>query len=63
MPAIELPISSDGPLAETLGRFRFDPLAPWGKPGTALAGESGPESSCQHDIKEWPDSALAVRWR
>jgi hypothetical protein len=26
MPAIELPISSGGPLAETLGRFRFNPL-------------------------------------
>ena len=34
---------------QTIGRFRFDPLGlrmyafPWGRPGTALAGESGPE--------------------
>jgi hypothetical protein len=35
--------------SETIGRLRFDPLGyvmyafPWGQPGTALAGESGPE--------------------
>jgi hypothetical protein len=36
-------------LSEQLGRYRYDPLGfvkfafPWGKPGSALAGESGPE--------------------
>jgi hypothetical protein len=36
-------------LSQTIGRCRFDPLGyvmyafPWGRPGTALAGESGPE--------------------
>jgi hypothetical protein len=36
-------------LSHTIGRFRFDPLGyvmhafPWGRPHTALAGESGPE--------------------
>jgi hypothetical protein len=35
--------------ATPIGRFRFDPLGfvmhafPWGRPGTALAGETGPE--------------------
>jgi hypothetical protein len=49
--------SSDpvGPLAESLGQYRFDPLGyvmfafPWGKPGTSLADESGPEP-WQRDI-------------
>ena len=36
-------------LSQIIGRCRFDPLGyvmyafPWGRPGTALAGESGPE--------------------
>ena len=36
-------------LSQQLGRFRYDPLGfvlfafPWGQPGSALAGESGPE--------------------
>ena len=36
-------------LSQTIGRLRFDPLGyvmyafPWGRPGTALADESGPE--------------------
>src|SRR5829696_7893386 len=36
-------------LTQTIGRFRLDPLAyvmyafPWGRAGTALADESGPE--------------------
>jgi hypothetical protein len=36
-------------LSEQLGRFRYDPLGfvmfafPWGRPGTSLAGETGPE--------------------
>jgi hypothetical protein len=36
-------------LSQQIGRYRFDPLGfvefafPWGRPGTALAGESGPE--------------------
>jgi hypothetical protein len=44
-----------GLLAESLGQYRFDPLGyvmfafPWGKPGTSLADESGPEP-WQRDI-------------
>ena len=36
-------------LSEQLGRFHYDPLGfvmfafPWGRPGTSLAGETGPE--------------------
>jgi hypothetical protein len=36
-------------LSQQIGRYRFDPLGfvefafPWGRPGTALAGEPGPE--------------------
>ena len=47
MTVIEFPPSSR--ISEQLGRFRFDPLGfvqfafPWGRPGTALAGETGPE--------------------
>jgi len=46
-----------GPLAETLGQYRFDALGyvmfafPWGKPGTSLADDSGPEP-WQRDILE-----------
>ncbi len=46
-----------GPLAETLGEFRFDALGyvmfafPWGKPGTLLADDNGPEP-WQRDILE-----------
>ena len=41
--------AATAPLSQRIGLFRFDPLGfvqfafPWGKPGTALAGESGPE--------------------
>ena len=47
MTVIEFPPSSR--ISEQLGRFRFDPLGfvqfafPWGRPGTPLAGETGPE--------------------
>jgi hypothetical protein len=41
--------ASSARLSDRLGLYRFDPLAfvqeafPWGRPGSALAGESGPE--------------------
>ena len=47
MTVIEFPPSAR--ISEQLGRFRFDPLGfvqfafPWGRPGTPLAGETGPE--------------------
>ncbi|HEX9438766.1 MAG TPA: terminase, partial [Roseiflexaceae bacterium] len=47
MTVIEFP--SAPRLSETIGRYRFDPLGfvmfafPWGRPGTSLANESGPE--------------------
>ncbi|MPZ32578.1 MAG: hypothetical protein GEV13_16530 [Rhodospirillales bacterium] len=47
MAVIEFPLALRTP--EQLGRYRFDPLGfvmfafPWGRPGTPLAGESGPE--------------------
>jgi hypothetical protein len=51
MTAIELPAGAarGHRLQHTIGRYRFDPLGfvtfafPWGKPGTALAAEKGPE--------------------
>jgi hypothetical protein len=49
--------------ADQLGKFRFDALGyvisafPWGRPGTALAGESGPEP-WQRDILERLGPAL-----
>src|SRR5262245_24723018 len=51
MTVIELPAgaASRRHLQQVIGRHRFDPLGfvmfafPWGKPGTALANEKGPE--------------------
>jgi hypothetical protein len=47
---IEFPTeASSARLSDRLGLYRFDPLGfvqeafPWGRPGSALAGESGPE--------------------
>jgi hypothetical protein len=52
----------------TIGRFRFNPLGyvmyafPWGQPGTALAGESGPEP-WQRDVLEKLGDGLDQRDR
>ena len=51
MTVIEFPKGEDSSthLSDRLGRYRFDPLGfvqhafPWGRPGSALAGETGPE--------------------
>ena len=46
-------------LHREIGAFRYDPLGfvkfafPWGRPGTALAGETGPEP--------WPRSVASRR--
>jgi hypothetical protein len=50
-----MPFDSPDPLAEQIAKYTRDPLGfvlavfPWGKPGTALAGEKGPEA-WQRDI-------------
>jgi hypothetical protein len=53
-------------LSERLGRYRFDPLGfvmfafPWERPGTALAGEKGPEP-WQREVLEKLGSGLRQR--
>ncbi|MPZ34843.1 MAG: terminase [Rhodospirillales bacterium] len=49
------------PHHSTIGRLRFDPLGyvmyafPWGQPGTALAGENGPEPWQREVLKKLGD--------
>jgi hypothetical protein len=58
MTVIDFPVGATTPprLSQQLGRFRYDPLGfvlfafPWGRPGSALAGETGPEP--------WPREVL-----
>jgi len=55
-------------LSQAIGRCRFDPLGyvmyafPWGRPGTALAGESGPEP-WQREVLQTLGEALHLRDR
>jgi hypothetical protein len=70
MPAIELPAgdASAVDVTQQIGRYRFDPLAfvmaafPWGKPGTALARDSGPEA-WQREVLEKLGRGLEQRDR
>ena len=61
MTVIEFPSSPR--LSEQLGRYRFDPLGflmfafPWGRPGTSLVSETGPEP-WQRDVLDKSGTGL-----